>query len=62
MSIINEKETVTLFLETYLNMKNEIKTLNEQVKEKTIVKYYLHPIYGYVILFALLTYLTVYTF
>ena len=43
-----KNETVTLSLETYEEMKKELKDLREQVKEKTIVKYYHHPIYGYV--------------
>ena len=41
--------TVTLSLKDYQEMKSEINLLKEQVKEKTIVKYYIHPIYGYVI-------------
>jgi len=45
-----KNETVTLSLQTYEDMKQEIKTLKEQVKEKTIVKYYNHPVYGYVAL------------
>ena len=43
-----KNETVTLSLQNYEDMKQEIKTLKEQVKEKTIVKYQLHPVYGYV--------------
>jgi cell division septum initiation protein DivIVA len=52
----NNNETVTLSLKTYEDMKEEIKNLKEQVKEKTIIKYSTHPVYGYValsIMFAL---------
>ena len=48
-----KNETVTLSLETYEEMKKELKDLREQVKEKTIVKYYHHPIYGQVVLVIL---------
>lgn len=43
-------ETVTLSIETYENMKAKIKSLKEQVREKTIVKEVIPPIYGYVAL------------
>ena len=43
-------ETVTLSIETYEEMKVEIKSLRQQVKEKTIIKEVLPPIYGYVVL------------
>lgn len=49
-----KNETVTLSLQTYEDMKQEIKTLKEQVKEKTIVKNQLHPVYGYVMLFIMI--------
>lgn len=57
-----KNETVTLSLETYEEMKKELKDLREQVKEKTIVKYYHHPIYGqvaFVIIFGLLMRLSI---
>ncbi len=41
-------ETVTLSIETYEEMKAEIKSLRQQVQEKTIYKEVLPPIYGYV--------------
>lgn len=41
----NKIATVTLSLETYEEMKKELKELREQVQEKTIVKYYRHPVY-----------------
>ena len=56
-----KNETVTLSLETYEEMKKELNDLREQVKEKTIVRYYYHPIYGYValvIIFGLFTWLS----
>ena len=43
-------ETVTLSIETYEEMKVEIKNLRQQVKEKTIIKEVLPPIYGYAVL------------
>jgi hypothetical protein len=52
-----KNEHVTLSLQSYEDMKQEakilkeqIKILKEQVKEKTVVKYYVHPVYGYVTL------------
>lgn len=56
-----KNETVTLSLDTYKEMEKEIETLREQVKQKTIYKEVLPPIYGYVamfILFGLFVYLT----
>lgn len=41
-------ETVTLSIETYEEMKTEIKSLRQQIQEKTIYKDVLPPIYGYV--------------
>ena len=45
-----KNETVTLSLQTYEEMKKEIKALKEKKKKKTIVKYYHHPVYGHVAL------------
>lgn len=52
---------VTLSLEEYEKMKKELNFLREIVKEKTIYKYYTHPVYGYVtlvIIFAIMFYCT----
>lgn len=48
-----ENNTVTIDLEKYESMKNEIKNLRKQVKEKTIYKEYLPTVWGYVVLFML---------
>jgi hypothetical protein len=45
---VNLNETVTLSIETYEEMKAEIKSLRQQVQEKTIYKEVLPPVYGYV--------------
>jgi hypothetical protein len=45
---VNLNETVTLSIETYEEMKAEIKNLRQQVEEKTIYKEVLPPVYGYV--------------
>lgn len=57
---VNLNETVTLSIETYEEMKAEIKSLRQQVQEKTIYKEVLPPIYGYVAI-ALLFSLWFYT-
>ena len=46
---VNINETVTLSLENYEEMKAEIKSLRQQVQEKTIIKEVkvVPPIYGY---------------
>lgn len=49
---VNLNETVTLSIETYEEMKAEIRILRQQVQEKTIYKEVLHPIYGYVAIAA----------
>lgn len=41
------EETVTIKLETYNEMKYELERLRKEVREKTIVKEVLPPIYGY---------------
>lgn len=48
------KDTVTLSIEKYEEMKNEIETLRKQVQEKTIYKYIIPPVYGYVCMIALI--------
>ncbi len=47
---IEINETVTLSIETYEEMKAEIKSLRKQVEEKTIYKEVIPPVYGYVAL------------
>ena len=41
-------ETVKLSIETYEEMKAEIKSLHQQVKEKTVIKEVSPPIYLYI--------------
>jgi hypothetical protein len=56
-----KNETVTLSLETYEEMKNELKDLREQAKQKTVIKYYHRSIYeqvALVILFGLFMWFT----
>jgi hypothetical protein len=50
-------EIVTISLEKYEDMKSELETLRKEVQKKTIIKYRLHPIYGYIFLaFMFLTF------
>lgn len=42
--------TVTIPLQEYKDMENELSKLRKQVQEKTIYKYYMHPIYGNILL------------
>jgi len=51
------EETVTISLQKYEDMKEEIKKLNLELQEKTIVKYYLHPSFAFC--FALLLLLAI---
>lgn len=44
----DKNETVTLSIETYEEMKEELKLLRQQVKKQTIIKEILPPVYGYV--------------
>ena len=39
------EDTVTISLKKYEDMQNEITSLKEELKEKTIVKYLEHPFY-----------------
>jgi len=60
---IKENETVTLSLQTYKDMENELEILKKQVREKTIIKYYMHPIYGkifFVIILMVIMLLSIY--
>ena len=50
-------EIVTISLEKYEDMKSELETLRKEVKQKTVIKYRPHPIYGYIVLaFMFLTF------
>ena len=54
---ININETVTLSIQHYEEMKEELKTLRQQVQEKTVIKEAINPIYGFIgvlVLFTLL--------
>jgi len=46
--------TVTIDLETYEAMKEEIKSLKKEVQQKTIYRDVLHPIYGQIVVVILL--------
>ncbi len=55
----SQTDTITMSLQKYEEMKQELKDLKIQVREKTIIKEVIPPIYGYVIafiLFALMSY------
>ena len=52
-----KQETVTLSLHTYKKMEQELKTLREQVQQKTIYRDPgLSPIYGYVAIIILMSF------
>lgn len=41
-----DEVTITMSVAAYVELQEEIKTLKNEVKEKTIIKYVVHPIYG----------------
>lgn len=41
------RESVTVSMETYMNMCDEIIRLKSENREKTVYKYKTHPVYGY---------------
>lgn len=53
----NKQDTVTISLETYKQMEDEIKSLRVQVKRKTIYKNVIPPVYAYVIMVFVLIFL-----
>ena len=46
-------DTVTISLNTYNEMKEEIILLREQVKQKEIHRYHHHPAYAYAVMYAM---------
>ena len=51
-----KQETVTLSLDTYKEMEQELKTLRKQVQQKTIYRDAIPPIYGYVAIIILMSF------
>lgn len=54
-----EQRQVTIPLDEYEQMKSELQELRKKVAEKTITKYIWHPIWGAVVLAAMLIFATV---